>query len=281
MRTTILTASLVLGTAVACSPGNPVIVETGETDTWIYDCEGDNDGSIDADELPWGTGVAVPYRANASGSTVDVSPLGEDVDGTTTWDFTASPGSLSVELDLVDPAAMWFADHFPDASYAAPLFAHELDVLAVFAAYGDRYEMLGLASRDESPADGLTLMVYDAPVEVYRFPLELGDSWTVEASFRDATLYGVTNAGDEVYHFTVDDQGTLLLPGFTMENTLRMRVDVEQSFAVSTGENPVLSVRHLYLRECFGELARITSLPGETEADFAEASELRVLDVEG
>jgi hypothetical protein len=41
----------------------------------------------------------------------------------------------------------------------------------------------------------------------------------------------------------------------------------------------VESVRFLYLKECLGELARIVSLPGETGATFAEASELRVLDV--
>ncbi len=75
--------------------------------------------------------------------------------------------------------------------------------------------------------------------------------------------------------------GFFLLPGFTMENTLRLTVEVSQTFAVSTGENPVLSVRHFYLRECFGELARITSLPGETALEFTEASEQRVLNVEG
>jgi hypothetical protein len=273
-------ASLLLGTAVACSPGNPEIVETGDTTEWIYDCQGNDDGIIQADELPWATGLAVPYRANAEGSTVSVQPGGEEIEGVTTWDFTQAPGGLSVELDLVDPEGSWFEAHFPGASYAAPLFAHELDILAVFEVHADRFEMLGLASREEQPAEGQTLLVYDEPVEVYRFPLTFGDSWTVNASFRDAKLYGITNAGDEAYHFEVDARGDLLLPGFTMHDTLRLRVDVSQDFAVHSGENPLLSVRHLYLRECFGELARITSLSGETEPEFTEASELRVLDVE-
>ncbi len=280
MRPHAASLSLLATSALACSPGNPDIVDTGPDTEWIYDCEGDNDGVIQVDELPWATGVGVPYLANAEGRTVSVQPAGELVDGVTTWDFTDGPDALSVELDLVDPSGQWFAEHFPDASYAAPLFAHELDVLAVFATYDDRFEMLGLASRFEAPANERTLLVYEEPVEVYRFPLELGSSWTAEASFRDATLYGVTNAGEETYDFEVDAIGTLLLPGFTMENTLRLRVDVSQTFAVSSGDNPVLSVRHLYLRECFGELARITSLPGETEVEFEEASELRVLHVQ-
>jgi len=270
-----------VATSIACSPGNPDIVETGDDTDWIYDCEGDNDGVIGAHELPWATGLAVPYIANARGSTVAVQPGGEQVEGDTTWDFTDAPDALAVDMDLQDPSGQWFSEHFPDASYAAPLFAHELDILALFATYDDRFEMLGLASRDEAPAEGQTLLVYEEPLEVYRFPLELGTAWTAQGSFRDATLYGVTNAGEEDYSFEVDRVGTLLLPGFTMENTLRLKVEVSQTFAVSTGENPVVSVRHLYLRECFGELARITSLAGETVPEFTEASELRVLDVEG
>lgn len=184
-------------------------------------------------------------------------------------------------MDLLDPAGRWYEEHFPGASYAAPLFAQELDILGVFAVFPDRFEMLGLASREESPSEGQTLLVYEEPVEVYRFPLALGSTWTASASFRDATLYGITNAGTEEYSFEVDAQGTVLLPGFTMENSLRVRVDVSQTFAVSSGDNPLLSVRHLYVRECFGELARITSLAGQTDPDFDQASELRVLDVEG
>lgn len=274
-------AFLALSFTLACSPGNPVIEETGETSDWIFDCEGNNDGVIDAEELPWGTGVSVPYLANQAGTTVDVQPAGEQVEGVTTWDFTEAPGDLAVDFDLVDPAGLWFAEHFPAASYAVPLFAEDLDLLAVFSVQGEDFVMLGLASREESPAAGQTLLVYEEPVQVYRFPLELGTSWTASSSFRDAVLYGVDNAGEEVYDFEVDAVGTLLLPGFTMENVLRLRVEVEQTFAVTTGENPVLSVRHLYLRECFGELARITSLPGETEIEFTEASELRVMDVAG
>ncbi len=270
-----------LSALLACSPGNPSIEETGDGGAWIFDCQGNDDGVIEASELPWATGLSVPYLANAASSTVAVQPAGEEIGGVTTWDFTEAPGDLAVELDLVDPAGLWFEEHFPTASYGAPLFAHELGILALFAVGEDGWSMLGLASREASPADGQTLLVYDEPVEVYRFPLALGESWSATSTFRDATLYGVTNAGEEEYTFTVDASGDLLLPGFTMHNTLRLRVEVSQTFAVSAGDNPVLSVRHLYLHECFGELARITSLAGETGAAFTEASELRVLDVEG
>ena len=258
-------ALIVLSIAAGCSPGNPEIDETGDTTEWIFDCEGDNDAVIDADELPWGTGVSVPYLANHEGTTVSVQPQ----------------GSLAVELDLVDPAGLWFAEHFPSASYAAPLFAHDLDLLGVIEADDAGFALLGLASREESPAEGQTLVVYDEPVDTYTFPLELGSSWSAETSFRDALIQGVANAGDESYLFEVDALGTVLLPGFELENVLRVRVEVSQSFTVSTGDNPVESIRYVYLRECFGELARITSQSGETDPGFEEASEVRVMDVEG
>jgi hypothetical protein len=279
-KLTVLTTSI-LATAVACSPGNPVIEETGDATDWVFDCQGNNDGVIEADELPWATGVSVPYRVNRADSTVSVQPAGELIDGVTLWDYTQAPCDQAVEFDLVDPEDYWFAEHFTDASYAVPLFAEDPDLLAVFSVAGDDFTMLGLASREQDPSAGQTLLVYEEPVQVYQFPLELGSAWSASSTFRDAVIYGVPNAGEESYAFEADAIGTLVLPGFTMDNVIRLRVEVEQSFAVSTGDNPIVSVRHLYLRECFGEIVRITSVPGETEIEFTEAAELRVFDVEG
>ncbi|MFH1466438.1 MAG: hypothetical protein ABIO70_18790 [Pseudomonadota bacterium] len=263
----------------ACSPGNPDLHDSGPEEPWTWDCESDGDGTITSSELPWATGVSVPYRANTAGHTATVAPDGVEQGGVTTWDFTASPGQLEVDFDLLDPAGLWCAGAFPSADYASPLFAHEIDLLAFIEVEDDGFRMLGLASREEQPAEGQTLLVYDEPVVVERLPLSLGTSWTASASFSGAIIQGVANQGTEEYAFEVDRQGTLLLPGFSIEKALRLRVDVSQTFAVTSGENPVESVRFLYLKECLGELARITSLPGETGATFTEASEFRVLDV--
>jgi hypothetical protein len=270
---------LILLALAACSPGNPDIADSSPEDPWIWDCEADGDGTIAPSELPWATGVSVPYQANAAGHTATVAPDGVEQGGVTTWDFTAAPGPLEVDFDLLDPTGLWCAGSFPSADYASPLFAHEPDLLAFIEAGGDGFRMLGLASREEHPPQGETLLVYDEPVLVERLPLAPGSSWTASASFSGAVLEGIANQGTEEYTFEVDRQGTLLLPGFAIERTLRLRVDVSQTFAVTSGENPVLSVRFLYLKECLGELARITSLPGETGATFDSASELRVLDV--
>jgi hypothetical protein len=271
--------ALALLALAACSPGNPDLPDSGTEDPWTWDCQSDGDGTIAPSELPWATGISVPYQANAAGHTAAVAPDGVEEGGVTVWDFTASPGPLEVDFDLLDPAGLWCADSFPSADYASPLFAHELDLLAFIEASEDGFRMLGLASREQHPPQGETLLVYDEPVLVERLPLEPGTAWTASASFSGAILQGIANQGTEEYAFEVDRQGTLLLPGFTIERTLRLRVDVSQTFAVTSGENPVESVRFLYLKECLGELARIVSLPGETGATFAEASELRVLDV--
>ncbi|MBT3217517.1 MAG: hypothetical protein HN348_00365 [Proteobacteria bacterium] len=268
-----------LATVGGCSLGNPEIDDTALEP--LFDCEGDNDGVIDADELPWHFGVQIPYLANGEGNNVDVEPDGEDLAGMTTWDFTEAPGALSVDFDLADPEDFWFDEHFSEASYVAPLFAHELDLLGVVQAQDDGFELLGLVSRDENPAHGQTLVVYDVPIEVYQFPLELGTTWSSSSEFDNATIYGVANGGEEEYNFEVDARGSVLLPGFELENVLRLRIEVSQTFAVTAGDNPVLSVRYLYVKECFGELARICSLPGETSLDFDRASEFRVLDIHG
>ncbi len=269
-----------LALGFACSPGNPPIADTGG-EPFVFDCEGDNDGSISASELPVATGLSVPYLANAAGTTVVTDPHGQQDETSTTWDFTSAPGTLTVDFPMLDPGGLWFDSHFPDADFAAPLFAHEPLLLGVISASEHELSMLGLASREEAPAEGQTLVVYDQPVKVYDLPLELGTQWESSGSFNDAVIAGVPNAGLEDYSFEVDAIGTLLLPGYALENTLRLHVELTQTFAVSSGDNTVESQRYLYLRECFGELARITSLPGETSPDFVEASELRVLDVEG
>ncbi len=267
-----------LALAIACSSGNPDIADTALGT--IFECDGDNDGAIDQHELEVLTGLSVPYLANAAGESASVTPQGSEADGGTTWDFTQGPDTLLAEFDVGAPQDQWFSEHFPQAQWTAPLFAHQLDLLGVFDQSDDSYRLLGLVSRQEEPESERTLVVYDEPVEVYRFPLQLGSSWSVESEFRDALIAGVPNSGEESYLFEVDAIGTLLLEGWSFDNTLRLRIEVQQSFAVSTGDNPVTSLRYVYLRECFGELARIVSLTGETEAEFGEASEFRRLAVQ-
>ena len=141
--------------------------------------------------------------------------------------------------------------------------------------------MLGLASRDEEPEGSRTLLVYDAPLPVLRFPLFEGDAWSASTSFRDALLAGIRNSGEETYDFEADATGTVLLPGWELQNALRLRVDVTQTFALAVGENTRSFMEVMLVRECAGELARAVGLPGETDLGSLRASEFRRLDTGG
>lgn len=264
------------GWGAACSPGNPGVDTAGGVGS-PYACDGDNDGVIDADELPVVLGGVVEYVANDTDETVTVQVDPTDLDGEPTWDFTDGPTEVYVEFGIVDPGRFWFSSYFPSATYAAPVFTDWPDVFGVFEETGSEVLMLGLASYEEEPEGEQTLLVYDDPVVAWSFPLELGATWTSEGTFRDARLLGVANQGEELYTFEVDAQGTLLLPGYALENTLRVRMEVDQTYAVATGSNTASHIEYLYVRECFGELARITSQLNETDPTFTEATEFRRL----
>jgi hypothetical protein len=135
--------------------------------------------------------------------------------------------------------------------------------------------MLGIASSEEQPASGRTLVVYDEPVPLFTFPLKVGAVYSAETSFKDATISGIPNAGKETYVITVDAAGTLELPLFTLQNTLRLRIEADQQFVIQSVPGPIHSIQYLFVHECMGEVARIVSPAGTTDPHFTEAREFR------
>ena len=253
----------------------PPPTDTGGIDPSM--CPANNDGQIEMAEMPIVPGVVVSYMSNALGQTVAVNPAGTATDSGVLWDFVDGPADVVAALDIVAVSGAWFYPHFPSGTYATPVLLTDLDELAVFQVTDSTIEMLGLVSRHELPDNQLTLLVYDTPVVVYRFPIRLGQSWEQQVEFRDARLKGIKNAGRETYTFSVDAVGTLQLPQFGFENTLRVRLELTQMLAVSQGSNIIQTVRYFYVHECAGEVARIVGLPGHTELDFTTASEFRRL----
>jgi hypothetical protein len=71
----------------------------------------------------------------------------------------------------------WYASSFPTAEFATPFdAAATLD--AIYTQDDQALWLLGLASAQESPPEGKTLLVYAQPVATLRFPLTVGSSWT-------------------------------------------------------------------------------------------------------
>jgi hypothetical protein len=271
-----------------CGEGCDAIIHVGEDDAAPQEvrprdevdpallCVPDNDGTITAAEMPVVVNAVASYLVNAQGDAVSVDPAGAKEGDGWVWDFRDGPDAIHAGLRVEPPGGFWFSERFPDADYVSPFSPWDTDLLAAFRAAPGRTEMLGIASRHkDGPA--YTLVIYDEPVSLYQFPLTLGTQWVSEVGFSDAVLQGVKNAGTERYEFTVDGRGTLRLPQFTLENTLRIRLDLTQTFVVSEGDPAVRHVWYLYVHECLGEVARIVSLPGETSGSFETAAEFRRL----
>ena len=261
----------------ATNPDTSVQPDTGPDVQNPPVCIQDNDGTILASELPVAFEASPNYVANPVGSTVAVSPHGDVDDGTQTWDFRDIPSQSAGALFVDKPGAYWFAEHFPGATFVSPLTPRDPSVLAVYQADTTGVRLMGLGSESPEPAGQKTLMVYDEPLDLLRFPIKLGDTHTATTSFTNALLQGTPNAGEETYTVHVDAMGTVKLPVFTVENCLRVRIDIDQRFVISTSADPIHSIQYLFLHECVGEIARISSKSGETSGDFSEAHEFRML----
>ena len=236
-------------------------------------CVPNLDGVIDASELAPAVSVPVSYLVTPAGVSAPVDVAGAvDAAGRRVWDWSAGDGGdqLAV-LEAAPLGVQWFADSFPGGEFVAPVDAGGR-VLGVYVHDELALWLLGVASSEADPPEGRTRIVYDEPVALYRFPLAPGDEHLSVGEARDATVRGLPYAGRDVYEVRVDGSGVLELPdiGFDQVHRVRTRVTIEPAAGTPTSQRQVS-----YLFECFGEVARATSLPDEMEEDFTVASEIR------
>lgn len=233
-------------------------------------CRGNRDGVIDRAEVAFAPGVEVRYRINPAATLALVSPHGtERADGSRAWDFTDPSGSL-VTLSLLTTTSQWFASRFPGAQYAARLDPRSAN-LGVYRATDTSVDLMGVAGAAER--DG-TLVHYDTPPSLLRFPLRVGDTWTATATTVDAMVENTPVASRDRYEITVDAHGEVRVPSLTFADALRVRVELTQSFPAGPGRR---QIQYLWMVECYGEVARMTSRDGEVDPDFRMASEFRRL----
>jgi hypothetical protein len=190
------------------------------------------------------------------------------------WDLATDYADDRVAKLSAQPlAGHWFAGSFPGGEYVVPIDAGGT-VLGVYSEDGMNLLLHGLASAVENPPEGKTLLPYQAPVALYRYPLEVGKTWVSVGEVRNATLRGLPYAGRDTYQVNVDQSGRLELPDVTFTQALRARTSV----TVEPVAGPTVSRRQVsWLFECFGEVARAVSVDGETKDDFTTTSELRRL----
>lgn len=238
-------------------------------------CMPNLDGQIDANELQAAVGVSVSYLVSPAGATRPVDLAGAmGSDGRIRWDWSARVADDRVaHLEATAIEGKWYAGSFPGAQFVAPFDAgHTID--SVYSHTDQALLLHGIASVEENGAAGQTLMAYQQPIELYRFPLKLGGTWIAAGKVENGMMRGLQYAGRDVYEVSIDGTGTLILPDITFSQVLRVRTKVTLEPVAGMS---VTQLQTSFFFECFGEVARATSQTAETELNFATASEVRRL----
>lgn len=232
-------------------------------------CTANNDGVLERSEILFIAGASVDYTMNPPGTTVDVNLVpGTGSEGEPLWNFS-EPLSDRVTLTYMDAAGHWFAPSFPGATYALPASPGS-SLLGVYRITDAQITLMGSASLEE----GRTLLVYDAEIPILRFPLAEGDAWVVTARVDDGLFEGNPFTSEDTYDVEVVAVGTVDLGFLTMRNSLQVRITTRQRFP---GGETRISIQHVWLHECYGEIVRVRSLDGETNPQFTRAGEVRIL----
>lgn len=233
----------------------------------VPSCVPDRDGVIDATEIPIALGVTIDEYVSSSQKTIDQAGTGTP----RTWDFSMEYGDDT--RVAVGPTALdtqWFAASFPGGQFVADAGGGKD---GVYAKDDTALWLYGLASHDMTPPSGKTILRYDAPVAVLRFPLHDGDAWTETGHVTSGTLDGLPYVGTDTYEIAVDGLGTVDVPYVRFDPALRVRTHV--TVAPAAGGTTISRRQTQFFFECFGEITRAESKPNEPAPDFTLAATLR------
>jgi len=231
-------------------------------------CQSNNDGVFQRSELPLAIGATARYLQNPDGTEAMVDPVGQDSPEGTAWDFTSTAGA-PVDLPISSLGGTWYENSFPTATYATYTDLPS-KTLGIFRLTSTALELMGYAS--EVPHQ--TLLIYDMPVALVRFPLKQGDGWVTTGHIVNGTFNKLPIAETDTYKISVDAKGVVVLPYLRVTNTLRVRVELDQALPGGTVTH---TIQLLYFRECVGEVGRMVSKAGETNANFTSAAIFRRL----
>lgn len=227
-------------------------------------CQPNADGLVGRDEVPLAAGLHATFRIaqNASFDTAG-SPL---PDGGKLWDLSvAFAGEQNSRVDTTPLAGAWFEADFAGATYSSRLSAAQ-ELLGVFEVTSSALLLRGIVSPTGGAAR--TELTYAPPVTVLAFPLAPAATWSTST-----TLSGVQGGFAvtyfESYTSEVDSSGLLLSP-FASFPVLRVRTELVRTGAFSART-------FVFVTDCFGSVAAITSQLDEAQQEFTQAAELRRL----
>jgi hypothetical protein len=233
------------------------------------------DGQIDAAEAQHVLGVPANFLISPAGATRQVDLEGTvDDTGVRVFDWgTDLADDQHASFTATAASGKWYASSFPSNAFVVPYDAGDA-LEAVYQQDASNLWLLGLASAQQNPPQGKTLLVYSTPIAVLRFPLQVGSSWTSMSVVQNATVLGLPYAGKDTYQVRDDASGHLILPDLTLTQAHRVRTTLTTEPAIG----PMLVRRQVsFIFECFGEVARAASRDNETNDDFTTAAEVRRL----
>lgn len=229
-------------------------------------CLPNNDGTITRAEVPLGPGFHATFKV-ASDVTFNSAPVMDG--GVPTWDFTrALAGDHNVLAETMSISGRWFENDFAGASYVTKL-AEDSDLLGIFEVKPDGLYLRGVAS----PTSSLTAtkLSYSPPAKLIAFPLTTSSTWTTTSTV-SGTLNGGAWVQYETYDSTADARGVAKTP-FASFDVIRVKTVLRRTvgFVVNTTRS------QLFVTECFGTIATLTSQLNESSSEFSDQAEVRRL----
>lgn len=225
-------------------------------------CSPNKDGTIERSEVPLAAGLHATFLI-AKNATVDTT--GAEVGGTTQWDFTTDlPGDALTLVELRDLTGEWFAPDYPDASYASLLSD---GLLGVFQITDTQLLLHAVVSTAAGPTR--TQLTYKPAAVLLQFPLALGSTWSSTSQISGLTS-GIISAATEKYESQIDKEGEVKTP-FATFPVLRVNTVLTRTVGAVPGTMRTL----LYVTECFGTVASVSSNANEPKVEFTSASEVR------
>ncbi len=235
-------------------------------------CVPNLDGKIEANEVAPAIGTPISYLLSPPGIERNVAIAGATGPEGLVWDFSTDfADDQEARIAPESIAGKWYEASFPPDAFVTP-FDGGGRVENVGRHTDGALLLLGLASREENPSDGKTLVVYDPPVEVLRFPIQPGTKFVSVGQVTNGMIRGLPYAGKDTYDVEVDDMGSVVLPAliFKQAHRVRTNVTVEPAVGNATSQKQVS-----FFFECFAEVVRVTSKTGEKDKDFGVAAEVR------
>ncbi|MFB6263662.1 MAG: hypothetical protein ABEL76_08585, partial [Bradymonadaceae bacterium] len=148
----------------------------------------DLNGRLTGDEMRVAVGVPARFLVSPPGETRRVDLRGGRGETGRRWDWSRrreDDRNLTVTAEPLDEK--WYADQFPRGEFTLPVDLGE-QADGIYRKTSAALELLGLASADESAPT--TLLKYQPPVDIYRFPVRPGRNWVSVGRVEDGKLKG-------------------------------------------------------------------------------------------